>query len=208
MEADTDAAKKSWVAIARILRAQGRHGEVVADLLTDLDPTTQFAAGRQVSLAATAALASAPQAASTIENSWLPTGKNAGRIVLKFAGCDSISAAEALRGQEVLIPASELPKLEDDTFYVQDLLGCVLVDGDREVGTVVDVHFATSPDGRTRLAEAAPLLAVQPAETPTTEPILVPFVRAQLESVDVAAKRIVMQLPAGLFDTTDTDGSL
>jgi 16S rRNA processing protein RimM len=73
---------------------------------------------------------------------------------------------------------------------------------------VIVVEFAMSPDGRTRLAEAPPLLVVElTGAEPDSEPALVPFVNAQLVSVDIAARRIVMQLPAGLvdgFDMSDT----
>lgn len=131
----------------------------------------------------------------------MPTGRNAGRIVLKLAGCDSISAAELLAQSELMVPVSERPALEEDTFYVSDLVGCALYDGERLAGEVVDVEFATSPDGRVRLEDAAPLLVVQPAgASDDAELVLVPFVRAFLHSVDIEAKRVVMELPEGLLD--------
>jgi 16S rRNA processing protein RimM len=138
----------------------------------------------------------------------MPTGRNAGRIVLKLAGCDSINDAERLAHMKLMLPATERPALDEDTFYVSDLVGSTLYnreapDRDVAVGTVVDIEFATSPDGKTRLADAAPLLAIRLTGTPDdAEPSLVPFVRAQLISVDTAARRITMQLPPGLLDPT------
>ena len=191
--------KSDWVAIATLLRPQGRKGELLSDLLTDLED--QFHDGRLVTLAKKDAQQPPANAVPiAIEGHWLPVGKNAGRIVLKLAGCDSISQAELLAGQQVMVPAAELPDLDPDTFYVADLLGCTLFDGEHEVGTIVDVQFATTPDGKTRLPDAAPLLCVElPGHTAEEEPLLIPFVRAHLESVDVAAKRIVMHLPEGLL---------
>ena len=197
-QATLDSSSK-WVAIASILRPQGRKGEVLSELLTDL--TDQFHEGRLVTLAkkdAQRPLSGAVPIA--LEDHWLPTGKNAGRIVLKLAGCDSISQAELLAGQQVMIPAEELPELEEDTFYVADLLDCTLFNGEQLIGKVVDVQFATTPDGKTRLPDAAPLLCVElPGNTEEVEPFLIPFVRAHLESVAPAAKRIVMHLPEGLM---------
>jgi 16S rRNA processing protein RimM len=193
-----------WVAIASILRPQGRKGEVLSELLTDL--TDQFHEGRLVTLAKKDAQQPFPSAVPVaLEGHWLPTGKNAGRIVLKLAGCDSISQAELLAGQQVMIPAEELPELEEDTFYVADLLDCTLFNGEQPVGKIIDVQFATTPDGKTRLPDAAPLLCVElPGSTEEeVEPLLIPFVRAHLESVDVAAKRIVMHLPEGLMIEED-----
>jgi len=200
----SDQATPRWVALARLLRPQGRRGELLSDLLTDLDPDVQFAAGRQVALAA--ATASAPVAdvvPTTIESFFLPTGKNAGRIVLKLAGCDSISEAELLAGRQLMVPAEELPALDSDTFYVADLIGCTLFNRSTPVGTVVDVQFAMSPDGKTRLPEAAPLLGIQLTNaSPDDDPILIPFVLAHLVSVDLASKQIHMNLPEGLLDAT------
>ena len=189
-----------FVTLARLLRPQGRRGELLADLLTDFPEQLDNASGVYL----VAANASAPAADAkrvAIESHWMPTGKNAGRIVLKLAGSDSINDAERLAHMQLMVPASERPALDEDTFYVSDLIGSTLYDRDTAVGEVVDVEFATSPDGKTRLAEAAPLLAVRLAGAPEdSEPILVPFVRAQLVSVDTAARRIVMQIPAGLLD--------
>jgi 16S rRNA processing protein RimM len=133
-----------------------------------------------------------------MEGHWFPTGKNSGRVVLKLSGCDSITQAEALAGQQLLVRSDALPRLPDGTFYVGDLVGCELFDGDRRVGRIVDVEFATAPDGRTRLEDAAPLLAVAAGEH--AEPVLVPFALAWLDRVDLAAHRVTMHLPAGLFE--------
>jgi len=184
------------------MRPQGRKGEVLAELLTDYELDTQFRAGRLISLAKPDATQPTPSSVPlAIEEHWLPVGKNAGRIVLKLAGHDSISQAELLSGLQVMVPAAELPSLEEDTYYVSDLVGCTLFNGDQPAGLVVDVQFAMSPDGKTRLPEAAPLLGIQLLNSPADEdPILVPFVLAHLQSVDLAAKRITMNLPEGLLD--------
>ncbi len=185
--------------MARLLRPQGRRGELLADPLTDVPGV--LAAGTSVRLAAVGAAEPSDQEV-TVEQVWEPTGRNAGRVVLKLAGCEDISAAEALAGKQLMVPAGVLPELEEDTFYVRDLLGCTLLDGQATVGEIVDVQFATTPDGRQRLEDAAVLLEVQPAAGGET--VLVPFVRAYLVRVDVAARRVEMRLPAGMVEAADT----
>ncbi len=186
-----------WVAIATLIRPQGRRGELLAEPLSDLPEI--FTAGREVLLAKSGAIAPAADTVPiSLEDHWFPTGKNAGRVVLKLSGCDSISQAEALAGRQLLVRADSLPRLADDTYYVGDLLECDLFDGLQRVGRIVDVEFATAPDGRTRIEEAAPLLAVETA--PAAEPVLVPFIRTWIDKVDLAAHRVVMHLPPGLFD--------
>ena len=192
----------AFVALARLLRPQGRRGELLADLLTDFPEQLSSPAGVYL----VAANAVAPPASATrtlVESQWLPTGKNAGRIVVKLAGCDSIDDAERLAHMQLMVPATERPALDADTFYVSDLIGSTLYNDETPVGEVVDVEFATTPDGKTRLPDAAPLLCVRlSGDTAETEPTLIPFVRAQLISVDTAAHRIVTRIPPGLLDPT------
>ena len=194
-----------WFPIARLLRPQGRRGELLADPLSDLP--NLFAPNREVLLAPATSAAPAPNTLPLhIEEHFFPTGKNAGRVVLKLAGCDSINAAELLAGQQLFLPTDQLPPLEPGTFFVGDLLGCTLYDAaspNTPAGTVVDVEFATAPDGRTRLEDAAPLLSVELASHPNSEPILVPFVLAWIDTIDVAARRITMHLPEGLLTPAD-----
>ncbi len=195
--------KKEWAAVATLLRPQGRRGELLADPLTNLPEL--FAPGRSLWLAPAAAEAPAPDTAPcTLEEHFFPTGRNAGRIVLKLSGCDSISAAEQLARHQLFVPISDLPTLEDGTFLVGDLIGCELFDGETLAGTVTAVEFATTPDGHTRIEDAAPLLAVKLTNAvPDTEPTLVPFVQDWIVSVDLPAKRIVMHLPDGLLIAED-----
>lgn len=191
-----------YVTLAHLLRPQGRRGELLADLHTAFPEL--LAAGATAFIVPANADGPFPGAnRKLIESQWMPTGKNAGRIVLKLAGCDSINDAEKIAGSDLIIPAAERPTLDADTFYVADLIGATLFNGDTPVGEVVDVEFATSPDGKTRLADAAPLLSILPTNSaPDTEPILIPFVRAQLSSVDTTSRSIHMNLPEGLLDPT------
>lgn len=206
--------------MVRLLRPQGRRGELLADLLTD--QTDLLTPGRELWLAKPGAEAPSDLTSPrTLEEAWEPTGRNAGRWVLKLSGCDSINDAEALAGQELLLPASEIPPLEEDTYFVRDLVGCDLYDGEIRIGSVVGIEFLIGSDGK-RVDDAAPLLAVQlrqpeaesavVADQPssatdsareTSDPELIPFLRAWLESVDLEARRIVMHLPAGLVDSDD-----
>jgi 16S rRNA processing protein RimM len=148
---------------------------------------------------------------TVVESCWSPTGRNAGRIVLKLAGIDSISAAELLAGRDLLIPSSDLPALDPDTWFVRDLLGCQLYDGSTLVGEITGVEYPTSADGRLRLPDAAPLLEVTTAREPQSngttradepgpEPALIPFIKSWLDSIDIQHRRIVMHLPPGLVN--------
>jgi 16S rRNA processing protein RimM len=110
-----------------------------------------------------------------------------GGLVLKFAGVDSISDAEPLVGCELQVPREERAALDAGWTYVSDLVGCVVLDRDREIGQVVDVQFG---------AGEAPLLIVKAGNAEYE----IPFAEAYLKNVDLGRKQIEMELPASLLD--------
>ncbi len=206
-----------WVPAAQILRPQGRRGELLIDLHGGADV---FSPGRKLWLAKSEDGTPPFSGERVVEHAWEPTGKNAGRLVIKLMGVETISDAEALARQFLLVRSSDLPPLDEDTFRVRDLIGCSLFDGDQLAGTVIDIQFPVGADGRTRLQDAPDLLAVEPVQAegqagPESgprpvpgseqgpEPVLVPFVRAWLDEVNTRAKRIRMHLPPGLFESPD-----
>jgi 16S rRNA processing protein RimM len=171
-------------------------GELLADLFTDFPE--RFEDQRRVFLAPTGFSGEASEARSAeVVSFWLPVGKNDGRIVLQFAGIDSISDAELLAGREVIVPKEERLPLDDESVYISELDGCTVYDGATVVGVVEDVQFPTTADGARRLTDAAPLLAVRSVEG---DEVLIPFAKAFVVGIDIEAKRINMILPAGLIE--------
>src|ERR1700757_1358728 len=116
-----------WAILAQLVRPQGRHGEILADVLTDF-PERFADRKRLFLLSATTKGRTAPENPPpreiVLERHWL----HRGRIVFKFAGIDSISDAETLRGLDVAIPASERAPLTDGAVYISDLVGCEIID--------------------------------------------------------------------------------
>lgn len=169
-----------WTVLARLVRPQGRHGEILADLLTDFPE--RFVQRTRLSLLASET-SPAPVREASLENHWL----HKGRIVLKFTGVDSITDAESLRGLLVAIPASQRALLTDGSVYIADLIGCDIFDlnTSQVIGVVTDVD------------RDAALLYVK---TPSAAQVLVPFAKAYLATMDLVAKRIEMRLPNGLLD--------
>jgi len=188
--------RSSWIALAHLLRPQGRKGELLAELFTDFPE--RFEERKQVFLASPGFEGEAAQArAGEVVAFWLPVGKNDGRIVLQFAGIDSITDAEKLAGLEVIVPNEERMPLNDDSVYISELIGCTVYDGPIVVGVIADVQFPATADGTRRLDEAAPLLEVASTDG---EEILIPFAKAFVVGVDTKAKRVEMTLPVGLLD--------
>jgi 16S rRNA processing protein RimM len=110
-----------------------------------------------------------------------------GYLILKFEGVGSISQAEALIGCELQVPALERSKLEPGWAYVSDLVGCIVLDGDHEIGSVADVQFG---------AGEAPLLIVKAG----SKEYEIPYAEAYLKSTDFEHKKICMILPEGMLE--------
>ena len=176
-----------WVIVAKIVRPQGRHGEALAELLTDFPE--RFAERKRLFLLG----AKSTPRPIELEHHWL----HQGRIVLKFAGIDSINDVETLRGLEVAIPKAERAPLEDGAIYIADLIDCTLIDSRTaaEAGKIIDVD---------RESSATPLLVIQ---TATKEEALVPFAKAFHPTFDAATKRLTMELPEGLLELNAPGGS-
>jgi 16S rRNA processing protein RimM len=192
--------ESQWIVLAHILRPQGRKGEVLADLFTDFPE--RFEDHSRLWLAPPGFDDQTPGEAADLKpaevaSHWLPVGRNAGRIVLHFAGVDTIEQAEQLAGKEVVVPITERVPLESGAAYVSDLIGWTVYDHDRALGVVDSVQFPTSPDGSRRLEDAAPLLAITSTEG---DEILIPFASAFLLDLNVGAKSIRMALPEGLAE--------
>jgi 16S rRNA processing protein RimM len=166
-----------FVTLARVRKTQGRHGEVAVDVHSDAP--NRFVVGLKFSALAKDGTRRELQ----IEELW----PHKGMLVLKFVGVDSMNDAETLLGCELQVPRSQRAQLESGWNYVSDLAGCIVFDGDREIGKVEDVQFG---------AGEAPLLIVKQGK----ETHEIPYAEAYLQSVDLEHKQIRMQLPEGMLE--------
>ncbi|HEX6803992.1 MAG TPA: ribosome maturation factor RimM [Terriglobales bacterium] len=166
-----------FVTLARVVKTQGRRGEVAVDVHSDVPD--RLHAGLRVF-----ALNEDDQRRELmIEDAW----PHKDFLVLKLRGIDSISDAEALIGSELQVPLSERAELQPGAIYVSDLVGCALLDRNREVGIVTEVRFG---------AGEAPLLVVGSGKSE----LEIPCAQEFLLKLDLEHKRIEMALPEGLLE--------
>jgi 16S rRNA processing protein RimM len=168
-----------FITLARVVKTQGRHGEVAAEIHSDAPE--RFVAGMK--------LFALPKLQDSrrdleVEDLW----PHKGLLVLKFRGVDSMSDAELLVGSELQVPSTERAKLEAGWNYVSDLIGSAVLDHGREIGRIEDVQFG---------AGEAPLLMVRDAGGRLAE---IPFAEAYLDGVDVERRQVRMKLPEGLLE--------
>jgi 16S rRNA processing protein RimM len=108
-----------------------------------------------------------------------------GSLMIKFRGVDTISDAEPLRGMEVRVPRQERVALEAGEFFIDDLVGCEVVE--RGSGEKLGLVTSFEEGGSSGLLRVG-------------EDLLIPFARSICVAIDPAARRIEVELPAGLKD--------
>lgn len=170
----------SWeemAVVGRIARAHGNRGQVIVNLDTDF-PEKRFRPGAELFTKRGGAVETLTVTAARFQR---------GRPVVGISGVDTMDAAERLAGLELRIPAERLAALPAGTFYRHDLVGCrVETGGGAPVGVVEGVE-GTLEGSRLVVAGA-------------TGKILIPLVVAICTTIDVDAKRIVIDPPEGLLD--------
>jgi 16S rRNA processing protein RimM len=193
------------VIVGRIGRPHGVRGELVIGVRTD-EPDLRFAVG--------ATLDVAPDLAD-LEGRPGPRGSggdgspgpaqhtvkitsarwHSGQLLVRLAGIEDRTAAGELTGRWLSVDSSQLPRTTDpDEFRDHELIGLSVRTPDGEpVGVVTDV-----------LHHGQDLLVVRRADAQQDE-CLVPFVKAIVPTVDLAAGVLVIDPPTGLLDPTQAE---
>ncbi len=98
------------------------------------------------------------------------------RPILRVEGIADREGAVALRGSELTVAAADAPVLHEGEWWAGQLEGCEVFDGERRIGEVA------------RLIELPSCEALEVHAGPRS--LLIPMVRDAVRSVDVAARRI------------------
>jgi 16S rRNA processing protein RimM len=167
--------------VGKIVAAQGLAGEVRINPLSDFPerftkPGPRWLRGRDGS----------EQPVALLSGRQLP-GKEL--FVVRLEGIDNRSAAEALVGQELLVPANDRPRLAPGEFHLLDLVGLEVrleVSGE-SIGRVCDLLHAGND-----------LLEVELSSS--GQRLLIPFVEAIVPRVELAEGWIGVTPPPGLLD--------
>jgi 16S rRNA processing protein RimM len=107
-----------------------------------------------------------------------------GHLVATLKGIATRDDAERLNGIELYIAREKLPATGEDEYYHADLIGLAAVNvADEPLGRVTAIHNFGAGD----IIEIAP---------PHGTAMLLPFTNAVVPTVDLAAGRVVIELPA------------
>jgi len=166
------------IVIARIVKARGIRGEVNCVIQTDFPE--RFSSLESV----TVWLPNDARLKLKIEDAWFHND----RVILKFEGYDTMTAAQELTGGRLVIADSDLELLDDGQFFEHQVIGSdVITSTGRSIGRVKRVMRTGGTD----------VLVLQ-AEGGVER--MIPFADEICTEVDVSAKRITIEPPDGLLD--------
>src|SRR3954451_19124635 len=104
-------------------------------------------------------------------------------LVATLKGIATREDAERLNGIELYIARDKLPETDEDEYYHADLIGLAAVNTANEaIGRVIAIHNFGAGD----------IIEIAPASGPT---LLLPFTNAVVPTVDLANRRVVIELP-------------
>lgn len=172
------AAPPGFITVARVVKTQGRRGELGAELTTDFPD--RFAVLERIYLWKPPA----PPRSFPLLHHWF----HKRLVILQLGGLEDLNAAEPWVGAEVQIPAAERVAIPPGSYFTSDLIGC-------------DVYAGSRPIGRLRglqtVSGAPDLLEIATAQGGE---ILIPFAAEYLQEIDLEARRIRLRLPDGLLE--------
>jgi 16S rRNA processing protein RimM len=169
-----------YILVGRIGRTHGVSGELYVNSLTD-NPN-RFREGSELWI--------------EVNGSWKKIKVDSARLisgkpVVRIEGIDNPEDARELTNSYVYIQESELEELPEGKYYYFSLIGCRVVDADNKVlGRVVEVEIYPAND-------------VLVIESEKGERCLFPIVREFVKEIDVKLKKIVVEPPEGIFDSSD-----
>lgn len=178
---------RTQLRVGRLVKAHGLKGALKLELYTD-DPDGRFVPGAVFTLQVPE---SSPWHGKTVtvrEFRWMNS-----HPVVFFDEVEDRTAAESIVRAILWIDQDESAPAEDDAWYDHQLTGLDVFRDGASVGRVIRVDHLPAQD----------LLVVRP--TGTDEEILVPFVAAIVPQVDIAAGRVIVTPPAGLFEELPGD---
>ena len=107
-------------------------------------------------------------------------------VFLKLHGIDTIEDAENYRNLYIKIKRNKDEKLEEDSYYIVDILGCkVYTEEQKKLGKIVDVFSTGSND-------------VYVVKDEFGKQILLPAIKDVIKKVDIENKKITVHLLEGL----------
>jgi len=166
---------EGYLAVGRIVGVHGIHGELKVEPYTDYPE--RFAPG--------VILCMGPSLEEVVVESGRP---HKGHILLALEEIHDRNSADELRGLWLFVPEEDAVELEENTFWVHDILGLeVVTDEGAALGVVADVLFTGANE-------------VYVVHTPEGGEVLLPAIDEVILAIDLEARRMTVHLLPGILD--------
>lgn len=107
-------------------------------------------------------------------------------VILKFRGIDNINDIEIYKGKSLLVPREDAVELEENEYYIADLIGMEVVTDEGEFGILRDVMETGANE-------------VYIIDSKKHGEVLIPAIRDCILDVDVENRRMKIRLMDGLI---------
>lgn len=109
-------------------------------------------------------------------------------LLVKFEGIDTIEEAEKLKTLQLKIDSDDLAELEENEFYFHEIIGCQVFDEQGNLlGEIVEILIPGAND-------------VWVVKGENGKELLIPYIEDVVKKIDIANKRVEIELMEGLID--------
>lgn len=108
-------------------------------------------------------------------------------VLIALKGVETMDEAEKLKGKELFVHRKHAIPLDEDEFFIVDIIGIDVYEDDKHLGQLTDVLETGSND-------------VYIVTDNNKKEILIPALKSVIESVDIEGKRMQVRLLEGLVD--------
>lgn len=165
--------------VGKLVNTQGLRGEMRVVSTTDF-PDVRFKKGNKLHLFH-------PSLTESVIVEIASYREHKDFTILTFKGYLSINDVEKYKGGELKVPETELLELEEDEFYIHQLIGCeVITDTGEVLGKITEVLQPGAND-------------VWVVKGNKGKEIMLPFIDDCIKEVDVQNKKVICHLMDGLL---------
>jgi 16S rRNA processing protein RimM len=108
-------------------------------------------------------------------------------VILKLQGIDTMNDALKLKGQDLLIERKYAIELDEDEYFICDMIDVKVYEDNNFLGSIIDVLETGSND-------------VYVIKTPDNKELLLPALKSVVLDVDIGNKKMYVKVPEGLND--------
>ncbi|EXG83161.1 ribosome maturation factor RimM [Saccharibacillus sacchari] len=172
--------QQDFLSVGKVANTHGVRGELKVFPFTDF-PELRFAQGKELLLIS-------PEDGKALKVKVVSAREQKTVYIVKLEGYDNINQVEKYKGWEIKVPKEEAVAAEDNAYYFHEIIGCtVLSEEGEELGIITDILTPGAND-------------VWVVKRKGGKELLIPFIESVVKEVNVAEKKVRIEVMEGLLD--------